>query len=174
MNRKVLLLNASEEVLKVIGWKKAVRLLMNGKAKKPYNYKTEYHIPTPTGEHALPAAIVLVKYVYVGYKENEKTPSRRNIFNRDNWTCQYCGFKTKDPKKLTIDHVYPKCKGGGWQWTNLTTACSKCNSKKANMTPKQCGMRPKNKPVKPTDRQSILRVVALSDDGLVIWDRWLN
>lgn len=146
---------------------------MKGKAKRPYNYKTDYEIPTSAGNYSLPAAIVLVKYVYVGHRDTENTPSRKNIFSRDKWTCQYCGFKSKDPKKLTIDHVYPKCLGGGWQWTNLTTACSSCNSKKGNMTPKQCGMQPKNKPIKPTTKQSILRIVALADDGSVMWDRWL-
>ena len=171
MDKKVLLLNASEEVLQVIDWKKAIKLLIKGKAKRPFDYKTTYEIPTTSGNYTLPAAIVLVEYVYVPHAY-EKTPTRKNIFNRDNWTCQYCGMKSKDTKKLTIDHVYPRCKGGGWQWTNLTTACASCNSKKANMTPKECGMYPKNKPVKPCCKQTILRMIAVDEYGEILWERW--
>ena len=149
MNKNVLLLNSSEEILQVIGWKKAIKLLENGKAKKPYNYNKSYSIRTIDGEYLLPAAIVLVRYVYLPYSEDMTTPTRTNIFKRDKYTCQYCGYHSKNPKKLTIDHIHPKCKGGGTQWTNLTTACSSCNIKKGNKTLKECNMSLRNKPTKP-------------------------
>jgi len=170
LDKKVLLLNASEEVLQVIDWRKAIKLLIKGKAKRPFAYKPTYEISTSSGKYNLPAVIVLVEYVYVPYVY-EKTPTRKNIFNRDNWTCQYCGIKP-ETKQLTIDHVYPRCKGGGWQWTNLTTACACCNSKKANLTPKECGMYPKNKPIKPDCKQSIMRMVAMDKYGEILWERW--
>ena len=99
MKKDVLLLNSSEEVLKVITWKKAVKLLTLGKAKKPYNYNKSYSIRTIRGEYKLPAAIVLIKYVFMPYPEDSMSPTRKNIFKRDNYTCQYCGYHSNNIKK---------------------------------------------------------------------------
>jgi hypothetical protein len=172
MNRNVLLLNSSEEILKVIGWKKAIKLLTSGKARKPYNYEKTYSIRTIDGEYILPAAIVLVNYVYMPYSENSMSPTRRNVFKRDNHTCQYCGYQSNNPKKLTIDHVHPRSKGGGTQWTNLVTACPSCNTKKGNKLLKECKMKLKNKPRKP--RRLALQLVGLDEHGRKLWERWIN
>ena len=172
MQRNVLLLNSSEEILKVISWKKAIKLIQTGKAKKPFNYSKSYSIRTIRGEYQLPAAIVLIRYVYVPHLEDSSTPTRNNIFKRDNWTCQYCGVKSKNPKKLTIDHVYPKCKGGGTQWTNLVTACPKCNSKKSNKTLKEWGVKLKTKPQRPSFYK--LQVVGIDETGQELWKRWID
>ena len=165
------MLNSSEEILQVIDWKRAVKLLKNGKAKKPYNYKKSYSIRTTSGEYKLPAAIVLIRYVYVPYS-NDMSPSRTNIFKRDKWTCQYCGYKSKNPKKLTIDHIHPKSKGGGTQWTNLTTACPDCNMKKGNNNIKESGMKLKNKPFKP--KKLMIQLVGLDENGVELWERWIH
>jgi len=170
MNRNVLLLNSSEEVIKVINWKKAIKLLESGKAKRPYNYNKNYSVRTISGEYKLPAAIVLVRFVYLPYEHS--LPTRKNIFKRDKWTCQYCGFKSKNPKSLTIDHVYPKSRGGGTQWTNLVTACPKCNCKKSNKLLKECNMKLKNKPTKP--KRLALQMVGLDESGKELWSRWVD
>jgi 5-methylcytosine-specific restriction endonuclease McrA len=71
--------------------------------------------------------------------------SRRAMFKRDNYTCQYCGTKNRDD--LTVDHVNPQSRGGEDSWTNCVTACLKCNNKKGNRTPEEMGwLRPKAKP----------------------------
>jgi 5-methylcytosine-specific restriction endonuclease McrA len=72
--------------------------------------------------------------------------SRRSIFARDNYTCQYCGQRFKD---LTLDHIVPKRLGGGTSWENLVCCCHKCNSKKADKTPEQAGMVLLKKPRRP-------------------------
>tara|TARA_Y100000034_G_C6768887_1_gene342921 strand:- start:102 stop:623 length:522 start_codon:yes stop_codon:yes gene_type:complete len=172
MKRDVLLLNSSEEILKIINWKKAIKLLTSGKAKKPHNYKKSYPIRTIRGEYKLPAAIVLVKYVYMPYSEDSMSPTRKNIFKRDNHTCQYCGYQSNNLKKLTIDHVHPRSMGGGTQWTNLVTACSTCNTKKGNKLLKECNMNLKNKPKKP--RRLTLQLVGLDEHGKKLWERWIN
>jgi len=172
MKRDVLLLNSSEEILKVIDWKKAVKLLVSGKAKKPYNYKKSYSIRTIRGEYKLPAAIVLVRYVYIPHPEDSMSPTRRNIFKRDNYICQYCGYQSKNTKKLTIDHVHPRSRGGGTQWTNLVTACPSCNIKKGNKILKECSMKLINKPRKP--RKIALQMIGLDDHGHKLWERWIN
>ena len=76
------------------------------------------------------------------------TFSRRNIFKRDAYTCQYCG-KQPGAEELTIDHVLPRAQGGESRWSNCVLACVSCNKYKANRTPEQAKMRLKRKPVQP-------------------------
>ena len=66
--------------------------------------------------------------------------NRRNIYSRDNNTCQYCG-KQLPTDKLNIDHVHPKSRGGKNSWTNLVCSCFKCNTKKAGRTPDEANMK---------------------------------
>ncbi|NLS92335.1 MAG: HNH endonuclease [Planctomycetaceae bacterium] len=77
------------------------------------------------------------------------TFSRRNIFKRDRFTCQYCGVQPGS-EELTLDHVVPRAQGGESRWDNCVLACMECNRRKANRTPEQAGMRLKHKPVRPT------------------------
>ena len=74
--------------------------------------------------------------------------SRRNVFLRDNNTCQYCGkrFKTSD---LELEHVNPRGQSGIDSWENLVCACVSCNNQKGCRTPAQAGMKLIRKPVKP-------------------------
>ena len=71
--------------------------------------------------------------------------SRRNLLRRDKHTCQYCG-KTEE---LTIDHVFPRTKGGKSVWKNCVMACLRCNSRKADRTPEEANMVLKQKPFEP-------------------------
>ncbi|MFC1596646.1 HNH endonuclease [Planctomycetota bacterium] len=77
------------------------------------------------------------------------TFSRRNIFKRDRFTCQYCGAQPGS-EELTLDHVVPRAQGGESRWENCVLACLTCNKHKADRTPEQAGMRLKHKPVRPT------------------------
>lgn len=76
----------------------------------------------------LPKIVVLKKYINVSH-----TPkfSRKNVYLRDNYTCQYCG-KHFEYNDLTYDHLQPRSKGGKTQWDNIVTCCKECNSKKGN------------------------------------------
>lgn len=75
--------------------------------------------------------------------------SRKNLFKRDRYTCQYCG-KQPGPDELTIDHIHPKSRGGASSWENCALACIECNKRKANRTPEEAGMKLRKKPIKPT------------------------
>ena len=75
--------------------------------------------------------------------------SRRNVFKRDHWTCQYCGVQPGS-EELTIDHVIPRSQGGASTWENCVLACVDCNKRKADRTPHQAGMRLRKVPVRPT------------------------
>ena len=76
------------------------------------------------------------------------TFSRRNIFKRDHYTCQYCG-KQPGAEELTVDHVIPRAQSGQSRWDNCVLACVECNKRKADRTPEQAKMRLKRKPVQP-------------------------
>ena len=74
--------------------------------------------------------------------------SRRNIFKRDHYTCQYCGVQPGS-EELTIDHVIPRAQGGTSNWDNCVLACVACNKRKADRTPEQAGLRLHKAPVRP-------------------------
>lgn len=74
--------------------------------------------------------------------------SRRNVFKRDLFTCQYCG-RRPGSEDLTIDHVIPRSRGGKTTWDNCVLACIACNTRKANRTPDESRMPLKRKPKRP-------------------------
>ena len=76
------------------------------------------------------------------------TFSRRNIFKRDHYTCQYCGVQPGGGE-LTIDHVVPRSHGGVSSWENCVLACVECNKRKADRTPVQAHMRLRTVPFRP-------------------------
>ncbi|HUY35125.1 MAG TPA: HNH endonuclease [Pirellulales bacterium] len=76
------------------------------------------------------------------------TFSRRNIFKRDHFMCQYCAVQP-GPEELTIDHVLPRSQGGTSTWENCVLSCIDCNKKKADRTPEQAGVRLRKPPVRP-------------------------
>lgn len=136
---KVLVLNASYEPLNITNWKRAVVLLLKGKAEQ-----LEHHSKLIHKQLHLPSVIRLRNYVKVPYKDIPLT--RRNILERDRHTCQYCNYKGD---QLTLDHIIPRSRGGGDSWENLVAACVRCNIKKGNRTPKEAHMLLNQKPSKP-------------------------
>ena len=92
----------------------------------------------------LPSVIVLKNYVV----PTKTVPfTRATLFLRDEFTCQYCGYKGKD---LTFDHVVPKSRGGKTRWDNVVAACQSCNLRKAAKTTSQAGFKLKKAPTKPS------------------------
>ena len=75
--------------------------------------------------------------------------SKYHVFRRDKYVCQYCGLQTVR-EDLTIDHVVPRSQGGQTSWSNCVTSCEPCNSKKADRTPEQAGMKLRSQPIKPS------------------------
>jgi 5-methylcytosine-specific restriction endonuclease McrA len=136
---KVLVLNASYEPLNITSWRRAVVLLIKGKAEQvEHNGRVVY------ADMPLPSVIRLRHYVRVPYKDIPLT--RRNILHRDGNSCQYCGYTGDD---LTLDHVVPRSRGGGDSWENIVTACVRCNVKKGSRTPKESNMTLRINPHKP-------------------------
>ena len=94
----------------------------------------------------VPEVIVLVEYDRV--PKRAVSFSRRNIFKRDHWTCQYCG-RQPGGDELTVDHVVPRSQGGVSAWNNCVLACLDCNMHKTDRTPEQARMKLRRAPARP-------------------------
>jgi 5-methylcytosine-specific restriction endonuclease McrA len=142
---RTLLLNTTFEPLSVLDWKKAVTLLYLGKVEIIREYDREIRAVSVSIKQ--PAVIRLLGYVRNNNHANAKF-SRKNIFLRDDCTCQYCGERF-DPKHLTCDHIVPKSRGGITEWSNIVTSCTRCNLRKGDKLPDEVDMYPKKKPTRP-------------------------
>jgi hypothetical protein len=96
---------------------------------------------------------------------------RHFVWERDNWTCQYCGVKIKTKAELTTDHVHPESKGGKAVYDNMVTACKTCNAKKDNKTCAEAHMFPSKKPVMPQMSRSMSKIADEARRLLAIMDR---
>ncbi len=163
--RAVLVLNASYEPLNITTWRRAMVMLLKGKAEG-----LEHDAAQPIRQDLLlPTVIRLRQFVRVPYRPLPLT--RRNVLQRDGFTCQYCGFRG-DP--LSIDHVLPRSRGGGDVWENVITACVPCNTRKGSRTPREAGMPLRQEPHRPL---SSLRFEAgrRMEEGLNhVWEKYLN
>jgi 5-methylcytosine-specific restriction endonuclease McrA len=118
-------------------------LVDRGKAEIIENGRGYLH--SPTIEYEIPSVIRLVYLIRRPRPQGRLT--RRDIFLRDNFTCQYCHRQTKD---LTLDHVMPRHRGGSHEWDNVVAACKSCNHRKAGRTPEEARMLLKKEPYRPT------------------------
>jgi 5-methylcytosine-specific restriction endonuclease McrA len=167
---EVLLLNNTEEVLNIIPWHRAVKLINNGKAMAPHGHHEYYTIGTGNGHFELPTAIVLLDYVNIPYRA--ASLSRRNIMKRDEYTCQYCRKHLKDDDQ-TLDHVLPTSRRGKHEWMNVVACCRACNAKKADRTPDEAGMKLIKPPSVPSKRVLAVKVIARKGADSS-WSRWLG
>ncbi|MFZ5805680.1 MAG: HNH endonuclease [Verrucomicrobiota bacterium] len=94
----------------------------------------------------IPRIIVLLFFDRLPKKEIKLT--RHNVFERDQYTCQYCGVEF-DRKDLNLDHVIPRDRGGQTTWENIVCSCISCNTKKSNCLPAEAGMKLIRKPKRP-------------------------
>ncbi|MFN8219697.1 MAG: HNH endonuclease [Fimbriimonadales bacterium] len=139
---EVLLLNSNYEPLNVCNVRRAISLLVLGKADVVHHHEE----PILTTRGGLPAPSVLKMRYQVKRPITELRLSRHSVLARDNFTCQYCGVKGRD---LTIDHVVPRWVGGPHTWDNLVACCRRCNLKKGDKTPAQASMRLARRPKRP-------------------------
>jgi 5-methylcytosine-specific restriction endonuclease McrA len=137
---RVLVLNASYEPINVCTVRRAVVLLLKDKAELLEKWTEELHSSSITVPR--PAVIRLVTYVRVPRDTHRRKITRRAVFARDGWACQYCGARNH----LTVDHVVPRSKGGTSSWENIVASCAPCNRRKGDMLPRQVGMRLRHQP----------------------------
>ena len=156
-----LVLNADYTPLGVVNWQTAFCILYKENARVEVEYK-DWTVRSGSSIHKVPA--VIVKTEYVRFKPFVSF-SRRNVYLRDGYECQYCGSK----KELTFDHVIPSSKGGKTNWHNIVTCCRKCNSKKGNKTAKEVGLQLKRKPFEPSHREFVKYEVSKYKDRQEVW-----
>lgn len=143
MEKRVLVLNLDHSPVAVVPVQKAIVLCLLEKANILSNYEL-LQIRTVDRSFDYPAVIRLTHYKNIPFRG--VLLNRNNLFKRDNGECQYCGSK----KHLTIDHIIPKSKGGKTTWSNLITACNRCNVNKGDKTPEQAGLELRSEPFKPS------------------------
>lgn len=147
---RCLALNASFEPLTMVPVRRALRLVIEGKAEI---VESDGDRPVRSARLSVPrpAVIRLVKFIHVPRKFRRQV-TNTFLFARDEYRCQFCGrtgaeFRTREC--LTRDHLIPLSRGGTNVWTNVVTACSTCNTRKGNRLPEECGMHPLRHPVEP-------------------------
>ncbi|MBI3582576.1 MAG: HNH endonuclease [Nitrospinae bacterium] len=140
---RVLILNSTYEPLQFCNARRAIVMVLKGKAEQMECDGKVFR--SPTISFRLPTVIRLVNFINIPYK-GIVSFSKKNVFRRDNHTCQYCG---KNHGELTIDHILPKSRGGGTSWDNVVVACQECNLRKGNRTPGEVGIRLLKKPYTP-------------------------
>jgi 5-methylcytosine-specific restriction endonuclease McrA len=96
----------------------------------------------------IPVPEVIVLSTYDRLPAHEAPFTRRNLFLRDDYTCQYCARRCS-PDALSIDHVLPRSRGGATSWENCVLACKRCNARKANRTPREVGLQLLQPPRRP-------------------------
>ena len=138
----VLVLNQSYEPLNVCRTRRAVVLIFRGKAEVLENGRGEIH----SAQQAFQIPSVIRLIYMVKRPRHQKKLSRFEVFNRDQYTCQYCGKQTKE---LTLDHVIPRRRGGTHTWDNVVSACILCNRRKGGHTPEEARMKLLHQPRSP-------------------------
>jgi 5-methylcytosine-specific restriction endonuclease McrA len=138
----VLVLNQNYQPLNVCNARRAFVLLDLGKAELMENGRG--YVRSVTRTFVVPSVIRLVYMVKRPLMERRL--SRRAVFYRDSFTCQYCGTETR---ALTLDHIMPRSRGGSHVWENVVSACILCNHRKAGATPREANMRMLREPKAP-------------------------
>lgn len=166
MDSSVLVLNSNYEPLNVCNARRALVMVFNGKAEV---LELNGHvINTTSTSYRCPSVIRLANLI--------KRPrprlklSRREVFSRDGFVCQYCGKQTKD---LTLDHVVPKSRGGAHTWENLVSACKGCNHRKGGKSPEEARMRLLNQPKEPRVSPYYVFIQKLQSSPNDEWQKFL-
>ena len=160
----MLVLNATYEPINVCTVRRAAVLLLKEKAelveRSTWSLRSE-HTSLPK-----PMVIRLVSYVNVPRDTHRRKITRRAVFARDRWTCQYCGSRSN----LTVDHVIPRSKGGDSSWTNIVASCAPCNRRKGDHLPQAIGMHPRRSPTTPNPN---VFIHVASPQIPPAWRQWL-
>lgn len=146
MSSDTLLLNAdykplSLSPLSTLTWQESIKLIWLDKI-NVVEWHNDWEVHSPNHTMKVPSVIAVREYIQ---QDREGINfSRRNVFIRDHYTCQYC-LDAFQQKELTLDHVIPRSKGGKSGWDNMVTACKKCNLAKGSRT----DIKPVKTPIKP-------------------------
>lgn len=160
---RALVLNASYEPLSVVTTRRAVVLVLNGKAHLLESVGDVWHAERM--EVPVPSVVKLNRYVRVPY--GRPSPLTRNaVFARDRHRCQYCGEHAE-----SIDHVVPRSRGGTHSWDNVVASCRRCNLRKGDRLPEEMGYRLSRRPAEPHRFGWVYARVGTAIDP--VWEEYL-
>ena len=158
---KVLVLNMDYSPINITTIQRGFKLVFKGKA-EIVTHEEKNPIKTERKSYRRPTVIRLLRYITLPFRKINL--NRQNIYRRDGHKCIYCGSKNN----LTLDHVTPKCKGGGNTWKNLVTCCGSCNVKKGDKLVDdfltENNLKMKHQPFKPTYLYFIEKINNLNSD----------
>lgn len=152
---RVVVLNASYEILSVVGLRRAVAYLLREKA--------EVVVPRPgialrsaAGlEIPVPSIVRLKRYIRIPYRQRVPSWSKAGLLRRDGHICAYCGRRGS-----TVEHLVPVSRGGPSTWLNTVIACVGCNTRKRDRTPDEAQMTLRRLPSVPTVQTALLLAIA--------------
>ena len=160
---RALVLNATFEPLCVVSARRALVLVLKHKAEMVHQDGGSFHSERLTVP--IPSVIRLKYFVKVPYRARASL-SRRAVFVRDSFQCQYCGGTAEN-----VDHVIPRSLGGPHAWDNVVAACRACNTRKENKLPHEAGMKLRSKPTIPREKVWIIVAVGRVDPK---WEPYIN
>ena len=143
LNGNVLVLNLDYQPINICGTRRAVKLIFLGKA-EILEDRGEF---LASARGVIPQPSVIKLSHLIRRPQPELRLSRKAVFARDHYQCQYCG---RNGVKMTIDHIVPRYMGGTFCWENLVCACHVCNARKGDRTPQHAGLKLLRKPEKPS------------------------
>ncbi|MEX0834417.1 MAG: HNH endonuclease [Actinomycetota bacterium] len=138
-----LVLNGTNQPLAVVPARRAVVLVLKEKAEVVRSDGMIFR--SERLRMVAPSVVRLRYFVKVPFRA-QAALTRRAVFARDHWSCQYCGNAAEN-----VDHVIPRSRGGEHAWDNVVAACRRCNSRKENRLPTEAGLRLARKPFVPRD-----------------------
>lgn len=160
---RTLVLNAGYEPLAVVSFKRALVLVLGGKA-SIVESDPDHPVLGTSGEWDRPSVILLRRYVKV--PTGRLVPvSRRGVLRRDSQRCAYCASSA-----TTIDHVVPRSRGGTDSWENLVACCLTCNNLKGDRTPQEMGWSLRTLPKAPHGTSWLVRGIERSQPQ---WEEYL-
>jgi len=169
-----LVLNADGQPLSIMplsrmSWQDSVTAYYQNKV-DIIEFYDDVNLRSPSTTLKLPSVVMLREYVKPKISARY---CRYNIYLRDDFVCQYCGFDGRETiEQLSIDHVLPRALGGKSVWNNVVTACHSCNGKKAHFTT----MKPKTLPKKPSHWELINKrknyVITIPDMRWNLYLQW--
>lgn len=158
MQEPVLVLNANFEPINVCSMRRAIGLILAEKAAMVVNGRGHIHtinllLPRPS----------IIRLDHMIHRPRPRVKlTRREVFRRDNYTCQYCGRRNIS---LTLDHILPKRLGGKHSWTNVVAACPSCNHRKGGRQLNELRMKLRGAPKEPPASAFYLYGRHLDDNG---------
>ncbi len=164
--RRVLLLNATFEPLTALSLRRAIVLVVCGKAEVVHGDPTGLVVRSASNSLDAPSVIRLTAFVRVPYRARVPL-TRAALMRRDRYRCAYCGSRAE-----TIDHVVPRSRGGAHTWENCVASCASCNHRKADRLLAELGWRLRVTPTTPCGRH--WRLLAGMSDADPLWLPYLG